>query len=147
MPRIPVADIEIRVFAHATEDPNKVIEAVQKLLPEEHLDEINFKRRRLKGHYGNPIRLIETKIRKREILTKTLAKIAEKINEIDKDLLSREIDRHIDRGSLYLRFDKQAALQNEIRLQSADPIHVRIRFGKERTEEIYAICKELGLVH
>jgi len=89
LPRIPVADIEIRVFAHATEDPQKVIEAVQKLLPEEHLDEINFKRRRLKGHYGNPIRLIETKIRKKEILTKTLAKIAEKINEIDKDLLSR----------------------------------------------------------
>ena len=147
MPRIPIADIEIRVFAHATEDPNKVIEAVQKLLPEEHLEEISFKKRRLKGHYGNPIRLIETNIRKKEILTKILARIAEKISEIDKDLLSRELERHIDRGSLYLRFDKQAALQDEIQLQSADPIHVRIRFRKERKEEIYEICKELGLVH
>jgi len=147
LPRIPIADIEIRVFAHATEDTNKVIEAVQKLLPEEHLEEISFKKRRLKGHYGNPIRLIETKIRKKEILTKILARIAEKISEIDKDLLSRELDRHIDRGSLYLRFDKQAALQDEIQLQSADPIHVRIRFRKERKEEIYEICKKLGLVH
>ena len=147
MPRIPVVDIEIRVFAHATEDPQKVIEAVQKLLPEEHLEEINFRKRRLKGHYGNPIRLIETKIKKKEILAKILAKISEKISEIDKDLLSHEIDRYIDKGSLYLRFDKQAALQNEIRLQSADPIHVRIRFRKGRKEEIYEICKELGLVH
>lgn len=147
MSRIPIADIEIRVFAHATEDPNKVVEAVQKILPEEHLDEINFKKRKLKGHYGNPIQLIETKIRKKEILTKILNKIVEKIDEIDKDVLSREIDRHIDRGSLYLRLDKQAALQNEIRIQSADPIHIRIRFRKERTEEIYEICKKLGLVH
>ena len=147
MPRIPVADIEVRVFAHATEDPDKVVEAVQKILPEEHLDEINFRKRKLKGHYGNPIQLIQAKIRKRKILEKILSKIAEKLSEIDKDLLSREIDMHIDKGSLYLRFDKQAALQDELRLQSADPIHVRIKFRKERTEEIYEICKKLGLVH
>ncbi len=147
MPRLPIADIEIRAFAHATEDLNKVIEAVQQILPKEHLDEINFKKRKLKGHYGNPIQLIETRIKKKEILSKILEKIAKKLNEVDKEILSREIDRHIDKGSLYLRLDKQAALQNEIKIKSADPIHIRFRFRKERREEIYKICKELGLVH
>lgn len=142
-----MADIEIRAFAHATEDLNKVIEAIHQILPKEHLNEITFKKRKLKGHYGNPIQLIEAKIKKKEILNKTLKKIAEKLNEIDKDILSGELDRHIDKGSFYLRLDKQAALQNEIRIKSADPVHIRIRFRKERREEIYKICKELGLVH
>jgi len=147
LPRLPVADIEIRAFAHATEDLNKVLEAIQQILPKEHLDEITFKKRKLKGHYGNPIQLIETKIKKKEILSKILEKITKELNEIDKEILSRELDRHIDKGSLYLRLDKQAALQNEIRMKSADPIHIRIRFRKERREEIYKICKELGFVH
>jgi RNA binding exosome subunit len=122
------------------------MEAVQRILPEEHLDEIKFKRRKLKGHYGNPIRVIETKIKKKEILSKILEKLSEKLNEIDKDLLGREIDRYIHKGSFFLRLDKQAAFQNEIRIQSADPIHLRIRFRKDRTKDIYKICKEMGLV-
>jgi len=146
LPKNPIAYVEIRVFAHATEDENKVIKAVQNLLPEDHLDEVTFRKTNLKGHHGNPILLLQTKIKKKEILNGLIKKISKNLSEIDKEALKREFDRHLEKGSVFLRFDKQAAFEGEIKTCSADPIHVRLKFRKERGKEIFQICKEIGLL-
>jgi len=65
---------------------------------------------------------------------------------LDKDTLLREIGLHVEKGNLYLRLDKQAASQGEFKLSAADPIRVRIRFKKNRLEDVVQICREIGVL-
>jgi hypothetical protein len=141
-----VAYIDVRFFAHATEDPDKVAAAVQHVLPNDHVSEIAFDRHTLKGHYGNPITLSETRIKDNKVIEAFIEKLSADLKESDKEKVRREIDRHVENGSLYLRLDKQAALHDELALCTADPIRVRIRFKKSSLEDIITICKELNLL-
>jgi RNA binding exosome subunit len=52
----------------------------------------------------------------------------------------------VEKGSLYLRFDKQAAFQGTFKLGVADPIRVRLRFNKNQLEDVVQICKEIGML-
>lgn len=146
MAKIPIVFIEIRLFAHATEDSNKVIEAVKQIFPADYTEEVEFKRTNLKGHYGNPITLFETKIKEGKIVNAFVASLFSRISVTDKEDLLREIGLHVEKGSLYLRLDKQAALCGEIKLCVGDPIRVRIRFKKGGIEEILKVCKEFGML-
>jgi len=146
LPQTPVAYIDIRFFVHATENLDKVVEAVQRLLPSDYIDDILFKKDNLKGHYGNPITLFETRIKEKEIIKAFVENLSSHLDNLDKETLRREIDLHAEKGSLYVRLDKQAALQGELKLCVADPIHVRIRFRKTKIEDIVKTCQELGML-
>ena len=71
----PIAYIDIRVFAHATEDPEKVQTAVRNLLPDELAQTIIFEKTNLTGHYGNPIILFTAKLTDKKLLPNALEKI------------------------------------------------------------------------
>jgi len=141
-----IAYIDIRFFAHATEDLNKVTEAVQNVLPADYVDDIVFKRDNLQGHYGNSIFLFETRIKKKEIVKAVIENFSSHLRELDKKALREEIDLHMQKGSLYVRLDKQAALQGEFKLCTTDVIRLRIRFKKAKTEDIVKICQDLGIL-
>ncbi|MCS7124376.1 MAG: hypothetical protein NZ932_03040 [Candidatus Bathyarchaeota archaeon] len=143
--KIPVAYIEIRVFAHATEDEEKVLAAVRNTLPQQVTENLTFKRSNLTGHHGNPIVLFEAKIREKGHVKAFLQKLASSLNSLDKEVLSNEIEQHIDKGCLYLRLDKQSAYLNEIRLCKTDPIHFRIHFRRANPQEIADFCRETGI--
>jgi len=143
---VPIAYMDIRFFAHATEDENKVVEAVQHILPANHLDEIIFKRSNLRGHHGNPITLFEIRINKKELMEATLANIASGLGELDKETLLQEINLHTEKGNLYVRLDKQAAFQGNVKLCTADPIRLRVRFKKTKIEDIIEACRQIGMV-
>ncbi len=143
---MPIAYIGVRFFAHATEDPNKVVEAVQNILPSDYLDDITFSRRNLRGHFGNPITLYESKVRDRETIKAFVENLSTRLNESDKEILLREIGRRVEKGTLYLRLDKQAALQGELRLCTADPVRVQIRFRKTKLQDVIAICRQINLL-
>ena len=146
LPQIPVAYIDIRFFVHATENLDKVVEAVKRLLPSNYIDDILFKRGNLKGYYGNPITLFETRVKNKEIVKAFVENLSSQLDNVDKETLHREIDLHVEKGSLYVRLDKQAAAQGEFKLCTADPIHVRIRFRKTKTEDIVKTCQEPGML-
>ena len=146
MSRLPIAYIDLRFSAHATEDPNKVLEAVRRILPTQYLDLIAFKRADLRGHYGNPIILFEARIKEEEVMKALTEIFSSKLGGLEKEKLLREFDLHVGDGSLYLRLDKQAAFMGELRLCVADPIHIRIRFRKRKTEDILQFCREIGMV-
>lgn len=146
MSKIPITFIEIRLFAHATEDPNKVLETAKQILPADYTEEVEFTRTNLKGHYGNPITLFTTRIKEEKPISAFVTSIFSRISAMDKESLMREIRLHMEKGSLYLRLDKQAALCGEIKLCTGDPIHVRIRFKKGGVEEILNVCKEFGML-
>ena len=145
MPKLPVALVEVSFFAHATEDENKVIAAARNLLPAAQVENIFFNRSNLRGHHGNSITLFEAGIKEKEILGAFLETLSSGISVSDKEVLQREVELHVEKGNLFLRFDKQAAFQGRFKLGVSDPIRVRLRFKKNKLEDIVQVCKEIGL--
>jgi RNA binding exosome subunit len=144
--RIPIAYIDFRVFAHATEDPEKVMKAVQTLLPAEFLDVIIFEKTNLTGYHGNLITLFQIRIKDRKVAQATFEKLVTGLSTLDKELLSGEFEAHLEKGSLFLRFDKQSAYMGMLKFCQTDPIHVQVHFKKHKPEEIVEICKKAGLI-
>lgn len=143
---MPIAYIDIRFFAHATEDVNKVVQAAKRILPADYVDGILFKRSSLRGHYGNPISFFETRIKRREMAEAFIENLSTSLSGSDKETLLSDIELHVEKGSLYIRLDKQAALQGDFKLCAADPIRVRIRFRKKKPEDIVKVCQEIGVL-
>jgi RNA-binding protein len=144
--KLPIGYIEIRVFAHATEDTEKVLAAVRHSLPEVLGESVVFKKTALTGHHGNPIVLCEAKLEDRKMLPAVLQRIGSGLTALDKETLDSELKLHLEKGNLYLRLDKQQAFLGELRFSSNDPIHFKIHFKNRTMEEIIGICRESGLL-
>jgi RNA binding exosome subunit len=144
--KLPVAYVDVRFCAHATEDVDKVVMAVQNILPSDHIEDISFKRSNLEGHYGNPITFFETRIKDKETVRDLVENLSANLSSLDKEELGRTINRYVEKGSLYIRLDKQAALKGKIKLVTSDPIHIRIRFRKSKIEDVIEICREIGMI-
>jgi RNA binding exosome subunit len=142
----PIGYINIRVFVHATEDQDRVIQAVKNTLPDELAEAAVFKKTALSGHHGNPITLIEAQLEERQKLTGVLERIGEGLTSLDKETLSSELRLHLEKGNLYLRFDKQQAFLGKLRFVSEDPIHFKMHFRNKTADEIVAICRDAGLL-
>ena len=146
MVRKRVSSIEISIFAHATEDPEKVKRAFQNILPPNKIEEVILHKSVLRGDYGNPIIYYRARITKPEITEALLRRIGNNLPLHDKRALSSEFGRRLDRGKLFIRLDKQAAYMERYRLCNTDPIHLKIRFKTSKINEIKQICRELGML-
>lgn len=146
----PVEYIDIRVLIHATEDVQKVVDAVHNTLPKELPDQVTFKRTDLRGHHKNPITLLETRIEEEQGAQEVFKNLASNLNGADKNRMKNEIDHYIKKRELFIRLDKQSAYRNQLKLNATDPIHLRIRFGiyfqKSIFHEVVNICREYGLL-
>jgi RNA binding exosome subunit len=144
--RLSILYIDIRVFAHATEDLDKVSKAVRNLLPAGLAETVAFKKESLTGHHGNPIVSFETRIKDRELAQAFFEKLSSGMSLLDKESLGNKITQHMEKGNLYVRLDKQSASLNEVKLSTSDPIHLRIHFKKHRLEDILDACRKIGLL-
>ena len=144
--RSSVAFIDVSLFAHATEDEDKVLRAVQNLFPFESWDCVTFTRKNLWGHHKNLIVLFETRIKDKEIIQAFIESLSSNLSVVDKQELLDEIGRYVEKGSLFLRLDKQVAFTGSAKLCTADPIRVRIRFRKSKLEDVVQICQDLGIL-
>ncbi len=142
----PIAYMDIRVSAHATEDPQKVQAAVRNLLPDELAETLVFETTYLTGHYGNPIILFTAKLTEKKLLPAALERLGAGLNSLDKEELCRDFKLHLEKGNLYLRFDKQSAYLGNIKFTQNDPVHFKIHFKNKSVEEITALCKNAGLL-
>src|SRR5271169_5272382 len=118
-----IAYIDVRVFAYATEALDKVQTAVRNLLPIELAETLIFQTTSLTGHFGNPITLLSAKLEDKKLLPAALQKIGLGLSSLDKEELSQNLKLHIERGNLYLRFDKQSAYLGNIKFTQNDPVH------------------------
>jgi RNA binding exosome subunit len=144
--KTPIGYIDVRVFAHATEDPEKVLTAIRNTLPKELSENTVFKKTILTGHHKNPIILFENKLTDKQQLPTALEKIAAGLSPLDKEKLDSEIKLHLEKRNLYLRFNKQSAYQSKLRFSSNDPIHFKIHFKNKTPEEIVEICRNTGVL-
>jgi len=144
--KTPIGYIDVRAFAHATEDPEKVLTAIRNTLPKELGENAIFQKTSLTGHHKNPIILFETKLTDKQQLPAALEKIAAGLSSLDKETLDSEIKLHLEKRNLYLRFNKQSAYRGELRFSSNDPIHFKIHFKNKTPEEIVEICRKTGVL-
>lgn len=142
----PIAYIEIRVFAHATEDPEKVQTAVRNLLPQELAETLLFEKSSLTGHHSNPIILLTTTLTDKKLLPSALEKIGAGLNSLDKAVLCEDLKLHLEKSNMYLRFDKQSAYLGTVKFTQNDPIHFKIHFKNKTPLEIEGWCKTAGLL-
>ncbi|MHA1651130.1 MAG: RNA-binding domain-containing protein [Candidatus Helarchaeota archaeon] len=141
-----IKDIEIEAFIQATEDPEKVVLAIQKMLPP-NIECERFMTSNVRGVYHNPIQIIRTKLTQNT--RQILEYIAKRISDADKNYLLQTLSRRIQNNNLYLRFDKQALYRNIVQLREIkDTIRVRIGFSRKYSnqEKMKGFLQELELI-
>ncbi|HDQ06900.1 MAG TPA: hypothetical protein ENN36_09325 [Candidatus Bathyarchaeota archaeon] len=146
MSQLSIVYVDVRFCAHATEDLDKVIEAVQNVLPSDHIEDITFQRSNLEGHYGNPITFFDTRIKNKKTVKALVENLSANLSVLDKEELGRTINRCVEKGSLFIRLNKQTAIKGKTKFAISDPIRIRIRFRKNKTEDVIQICREIGLI-
>jgi RNA binding exosome subunit len=142
----PIAYIDVRVFAHATEEPSRVQTAVLNLFPADLTETLIFQGTNLTGHHGNPIILFTAKLTDKKLLPKALEKIGKDLGVLDKEELNHDIKLHLEKGNLYLRFDKQSAFMGALKFSQNDSIHIKIHFKNKTAQEIIDFSKQTGLL-
>ena len=146
MSQLPIAYVDIRFCAYATEDIDKVMDAVHNILPSNKREKLTFKKSDVEGHYGNPITFFETRIKDKETINALIENLSTNLNSLDRKTLGKQINRYVEKGSLYIRLNKQSALQGKIKFAFSDPIRVRIRFRISKIDDIIEVCKEIGMI-
>ncbi len=145
-----VREVEISTFSHATEDEERVENAITNLLPEENRD-LWLTRKTLKGYHGDPITIVTGKIRTKKGATGVLQRVVQELSSLDQQRILDELEERLDEGgNLYIRLDKQKAYLGKVRLLETDPVKMKFRLriphGKDRAEYvrevINAIIKE-----
>lgn len=126
MPKTPRDLVEIETYAHATEDPSKVEEAVMNVLLETIRDKIKLEKSELKGHYGNPIIVYRSRIE--NVSEEFLLSLIKRMSPEDKAHLKAFLDIHLGKHNvLYLRFNKQEAYLGRLKLDQIDSICLRLK--------------------
>ena len=123
MPR--VEKLVIQVLCYATEDPKKVLKAVENVLGADAAKKMSMSSERLEGYYGDPITLMRIFLLDRELCEKALLRILSNLSDSEREELWRDrskLGRH--GGKLYIRLDKQEAFLGRIRLSDKDPIRI-----------------------
>ena len=123
MPR--VEKLVIQVLCYATEDPKKVLKAVENVLGADAARKMSMSSEKLEGYYGDPITLMRIFLLDRELCEKALLRIFSSLSSSERDELWRDrskLGRH--GGKLYIRLDKQEAFLGRIRPSDKDPIRI-----------------------
>lgn len=123
-----ITSVEVSAFAYATEDEEKVERAIRNIIPEE--ARFKIERKRLRGHYNDPITHITVKITKKKWATEMLQTVIKSLSTLDRYRLMEEIEERVDdAGSLFLRLDKQRAYGSVEVLNEVDSVRVKFRFN------------------
>lgn len=120
---------ELTAFAHATEEPDRVKQALLNSLPGDSRGELEgwVTTALLKGYYGNPILVFKLRVEEPEKASVVLRWIIENLPPEDVALLNRTLEQRIDgSGHLYIRLDKQQAFLGRIRVYDGDDV-IRVK--------------------
>ena len=128
--RLEVISAKISAIVHATEDVDRVLQALSRLFPEGSSPS-KAETRRFNGHYGNEIRIVDLSIR--GATARSFLKYLWKgLTSFDRALILDTLDKHLDpSGGLHLRLDKEEIFRGVLRMKDQDPIKIHLSFRKE----------------
>ncbi|MCK5587871.1 MAG: hypothetical protein KAI34_04010 [Candidatus Lokiarchaeota archaeon] len=139
--------IELTTHVHATEDLEKVKRALLFFLPEYLHSKLKLKVNKVKGHWNNPIFLIRAKCSNADDSMQIITYLTNSLNDEDKYVIREGLDKRIDKSHLYLRFDKQAAFNNRLKIKDEDDV-IRLKvtfeiYPSPTRDKIKSICEAL----
>lgn len=147
MKKIRIAHAEISTTIHATEDEEKVLRAVENILPK-HLRaamENNLRVTEAKGYYGNPMKRLTITLESSD--AEDLYKhIIGGIDDLDFENLIATIDQRFDgKNKIFIRLSKQDAYLSNLKLLDRGDV-IRILFtvlGVKNIDELVKFTREL----
>ncbi len=119
-----LASAEIRFYAQATEDEDKLLKTLSERL---RIPQEQFEKENLEGHFRNPIISFRAHITGADAdrFAKGLVLL---FDETDKESILRNIPSYMDEhGALYLRVDKQSLFTDKLRESQADAVRIRLK--------------------
>jgi hypothetical protein len=144
--KFPFSSAILNVHAHATEDEQRVLDALKVLLPED----IEIQRSKLEGHHGNQIIVFEARVDRKALLRELLGRIMAKLRAGELENIRRSLPTRFDESChFYLRFDKQLAYRGELALtDGGDAIRLKLKttaFPAKRKVAIGLVEKFFGM--
>ncbi|NJE84911.1 RNA-binding protein [Thermococcus sp. CX2] len=130
MAKIKAHHIRLTTFIHATEDEDKVLEAIATFIPEEiDDDDVLFDIVETQGFFGNPIKVVNVEIKRSKAVRTFLEYFKELLSDRDKTYLLDHLDEKVDEeGTFYVRFNKQRAYLGEAEVdEGEDVIQIKIK--------------------
>ncbi|MFD1564160.1 RNA-binding protein [Haloarchaeobius amylolyticus] len=114
MPQIPLHYVDLRTFCYATEDEKRVEEALRTFLPDRDDEPFELERTESEGHYGDRILVLSARVENADDVRYVLSRLAD-LESFD-DLIDELDERVTENTELFLRLDKQAAFEGDVRL-------------------------------
>lgn len=146
---MPVKSIELRTYVHATEEKERVLQALKSIIGGEEWRDSELVEERYEGHYGNPVTVLTVRVEDAERATRILKSIVSRLPRPDAMILLDTLEDRVDgAGNLYLRLSKQDAYLGKLALYEADDV-VRVTVGYQgrrsrALEEYRGILEESG---
>lgn len=125
--------VTIEVIIHATEESSKFLDKFNEIFG------IEFTTREVKGHYNNPIVLLNSTLEK-DAANNFLKTLFGMLDKYQKYTIIEEIEQRISDSKFHLRFSKQEFLNGKLRFQENDSIRVKIQtpiYNKKDTTETF----------
>lgn len=130
----------ISVVIHATEDKDKVISKIVKVLS---LNSARFQEFNTRGHWGNQIILLNISLGQ-TLAGKILNTIYTSLGNNKKTAFLSSLEQSIDeKYNLHVRIDKQSICREEISLSDQDSIKIKFRPSKFRQSNKSETYREL----
>ena len=137
---IELGGATISVVIHATEDKDKVISKIVKVLS---LNSARFQEFNTRGHWGNQIVLLNLSLGQ-TLAGKILKTIYTSLGNNKKTAFLSSLEQSIDeKYNLYVRIDKQSICREEISLSDQDSIKIKFRPSRFRQSNKSKTYREL----
>ncbi|WP_247000734.1 RNA-binding protein [Halosolutus gelatinilyticus] len=137
MPQIPLHYVDVRTFCYATEDEKRVEQALRTFLPEE----FEIDRVESEGHYGDRILVLSARVEAADDVRHVLSRLAD-LEELDAVLAELD-DRVTENTELFLRLDKQAAFEDEVRLGDGITFRAKVEAYPAKKERAVENAREV----
>ncbi|MHA1341245.1 MAG: RNA-binding domain-containing protein [Promethearchaeota archaeon] len=128
---VKINSIEIFANVNATEDKEKLIEALKRFFPVNN-KELKLEIQNLSGAYGNSIKKLRFLIKQTKHINLLLSKLKDLIDDKSKEMLFKQFKLHLnDRGIFFIRFNKYSLFDEKIVISNkSDVILMKIKFSK-----------------
>ncbi len=139
MSSVPLHYVDLRAFAYATEDADRVETALRTFLPED----FEIEAAPTEGHYGDPITIFSARVERADRIRHVLDQVG-KLPDADLERLADELDDRVDDNtSFYATFDKQAAYDGEVALGDGITVRAKVEAYPAKREAAIENAREV----
>jgi RNA binding exosome subunit len=129
-------EITVEVIIHATENERKIFDLFLDVFE---IEESEFTKENLVGHYENPITFVRAKITKSKAKS-FIKKLVSSLSESELAEIIDGIENRIQDSVLHIRLGKQELVKRNLVLQENDVVKLKIYtpvYSKKDTAKIY----------